>query len=288
MAYYLEKKKSIDILESPGFVLMHFACILVIWAGISWFAVIICLVSYVVRMFGITAGYHRYFSHRAFKTSRFFQFMLACLGSSAVQQGPLWWAAHHRDHHRHPDTINDIHSPVMQGFWWSHMGWLLCPKYGATNLRLVPDLAKYRELRFINNFHLLSPAVLAVSLFLVGSWLGGFAPGLNTSGFQLFVWGFIVSTVLLYHGTFTVNSLAHVFGQRPFNTNDNSRNNFLVALITLGEGWHNNHHFYPSSERQGFCWWEIDISHGILKMLSWTRIVWNLRKPPKEFRHRSF
>jgi stearoyl-CoA desaturase (delta-9 desaturase) len=284
MSKHQKNQNRISLLESPGFVLMHFAIFFVIWAGISWFAIIICLASYFVRMFGITAGYHRYFSHRAFKTSRVFQFVLACLGASAAQQGPLWWAAHHRNHHKHPDTINDIHSPVLQGFWWSHVGWLLCPKYGATDLNAVPDLVKYRELRFINRFHVISPVVLAISLFLFGAWLARLAPSLGTSGFQVLVWGFVISTVLLYHGTFTVNSLAHQFGSRRFGTKDNSRNNLFVALITLGEGWHNNHHSYPSSERQGFNWWEIDISHGILKMLSWTGIVWNLRTPPKDLR----
>jgi len=287
MIEYSESTNRISLLESPGFVLMHVACILVIWTGISRIAVITCLLSYLVRMFGITAGYHRYFSHRTFQTSRFFQFVLACLGASAAQQGPLWWAAHHRNHHKHPDTISDVHSPVVQGFWWSHFGWLLCPKNRATDLNAVPDLAKYRELRFMDRYHLLSPATLAVSLFLFGAWLAHTAPGLGTSGFQVFVWGFIVSTVLLYHGTFAVNSIAHLFGSRPFITKDNSRNNVLVALITLGEGWHNNHHYYPSSERHGFQWWEIDIAHAILRILSWTTIVWGLRTPPEGVRYSS-
>jgi stearoyl-CoA desaturase (delta-9 desaturase) len=270
--------------ESPGFLLMHLSCLLLFWVGVSRAALVACAVMYVVRMFGITAGYHRYFSHRSFKTSRHFQFVFALLGASAAQQGPLWWAAHHRYHHKHPDTESDIHSPVVHGFWWSHVGWLLCPRYKKTKTELVPDLAKFRELRFINRFYWLPPALLAVSLFLFGAALGRWCPGAGTSGPQMLVWGFVVSTVLLYHGTFTVNSLAHVFGRRRFDTKDNSRNSFLISFITLGEGWHNNHHFFPASERQGFRWWEFDISHYVLKALSWAGLVWDLRPPPKDFR----
>lgn len=280
-------EEKISVLESPGFILMHVACLLVIWSGVSWGAVLVCVALYVVRMFGITAGYHRYFAHRSYKTSRFFQFVLACLGASASQQGPLWWAAHHRHHHQHPDTTRDIHSPVVDGFWWSHVGWLLCPKFSETNYKLIPDLVKYRELRFINRFHLLPPALMAVFLFVFGMLLGVYAPELGTSGFQVLVWGFCISTVLLYHGTFTVNSLAHVFGRRRFNTKDNSRNSFLIALITLGEGWHNNHHYHPSSEQQGFYWWEVDVSHYVLKILSWMGVVWDLHVPPKRIYERA-
>jgi stearoyl-CoA desaturase (delta-9 desaturase) len=281
-----EEKNRVRLLESPGFVLMHLACLLVLWVGVSWVAVAVCVAMYFVRMFGITAGYHRYFSHRSYKTSRVFQFALAWLGASAAQQGPLWWAAHHRHHHRHPDADGDIHSPVLHGFWWSHVGWLLSPKYKRTRVELVPDLAKFRELRFINRFYLLPPALLAVALFLLGLALGRYYPAAGTSGAQMLVWGFVVSTVVLYHGTFTVNSLAHVFGRRRFDTRDNSRNSFLVSFITLGEGWHNNHHFFPASERQGFYWWELDVSHYILRALACMGVVWSLRTPPADFRER--
>jgi stearoyl-CoA desaturase (Delta-9 desaturase) len=273
--------QNIRILGSPTFVLIHLGCLLVVWSGVSWAALIVCLVLYFVRMVGITVGYHRYFSHRSFKASRVFQFVLACLGASAAQQGPLWWAAHHRYHHQHPDTPSDIHSPVMQGFWWSHSGWLFCPEFNRTKFRLVPDLIKCFELRFINRFHWILPALLAGLLYVFGHLLERRVPGWNTSGFQMLVWGFFISTVLLYHGTFTVNSLAHLFGRRRFNTKDNSRNNFLVALITLGEGWHNNHHFQPSSARQGFYWWEVDVSHYIIRLLSSLGLVWDLVAPPQ-------
>ncbi|HEY6186855.1 MAG TPA: acyl-CoA desaturase [Pyrinomonadaceae bacterium] len=274
-------KKKIDVLESPGFLLMHAACLLAIWSGVSPVALFTCIALYIIRMFGITAGYHRYFSHGSYKTSRVFQFVLAWLGASAAQQGPLWWASHHRHHHKYSDTDNDVHSPLTQGFWWSHMGWLLSPGFHETKHKMVPDLAKYPELRFINRFYLLPPITLAISVWALGAMLEHYFSGLGTTGFQMLVWGFFISTVVLYHGTFTVNSLAHMIGRRRFETGDGSRNSAFVALITLGEGWHNNHHYFPSSERQGFYWWEIDVAHYVLRLLSWLGIVWDLKSPPK-------
>jgi len=273
--------KSYNWVSGSGFILIHLACILVIWAGFSWTALIALVITYAARMFGITAGYHRYFSHRTFKTSRFFQFVLAWLGASSAQKGPLWWAANHRHHHKYSDKEEDIHSPQQDGFWWSHIGWILSDAYKDTNLKYVKDLAKFPELKFLNRFHLLPPIVMGVSMFLIGWGLQVYFPSLNTSGFQMLVWGFIVSTVMVYHGTFLVNSLTHVFGRKRFETGDDSRNSFWIALVTLGEGWHNNHHRFPSSERQGFYWWELDISHYTLRVLSWFKIVWDLRTPPK-------
>ncbi|WP_242056678.1 MULTISPECIES: acyl-CoA desaturase [unclassified Nostoc] len=232
-------------------------------------------------MFGITAGYHRYFSHRTYKTTRWFQFILAVLGNSSAQLGPLWWAAHHRHHHRYADTEQDIHSPVVHGFCWSHVGWVMCPKYSKTDEKLVRDFAKYPELRWLNRFHMIAPIVLGIAVTAIGLVLQLYIPQLKTTALQMLVWGFCLSTLLLYHTTFTINSLAHIFGDRRFNTTDTSCNNWFLALITLGEGWHNNHHYYPASERQGFYWWEIDVTHYILKLLSWLGIVWDLRTPPQ-------
>jgi stearoyl-CoA desaturase (Delta-9 desaturase) len=273
--------EKINVLRSTGFILMHLSPLLAIWAGVSWTAIGVCILAYYIRMFGITAGYHRYFSHRTFKTSRAFQFVLAFLGATAAQKGPLWWAAHHRTHHRHSDTEEDIHSPGLKGFWWSHVGWILCDRYHPTDSKLVRDFDTYPELRFINNHHSLPPFLFAVMMFGFGWLLNRYLPGLGTSGLEMLVWGFFVSTVLLYHGTFAINSLTHVIGRRRFATNDDSRNNWFLALLTMGEGWHNNHHYYPSSERQGFFWWEIDLSHYLLKTLSWVGVVWDLRKPPR-------
>ena len=272
--------EKIDIWGSLPFLGMHLACLLAIWTGTSFVAVVVCLALYGVRMFAITAGYHRYFSHRSYKTSRTFQFVLGWLGTMAVQKGPLWWASHHRSHHRYSDMADDVHSPTVRGFWWSHVGWFLCRKYHETDDRLIRDLSSYPELQLLNRFYLVPPIVLAVFLLALGRFIQIVAPGANTSAGQMLVWGFFISTVLVYHGTFLVNSLAHVFGTRRFPTRDDSRNNLLIALITFGEGWHNNHHHAPSSERQGFYWWEIDLSHCILKVFSWCGVVWDLNTPP--------
>lgn len=272
--------KPINLIKQGVFWGVHLACLGVIWVGVSWVAAIVCLALYVIRMFAITGGYHRYFSHRTYKTSRVFQFILAFLGASSAQKGPLWWASHHRHHHRYSDTEEDIHPPSL-GLWWAHVGWVLSTRYLDGRPDLVKDLLAYPEIRWIDKYHLLPPIALGVFTFFLGVFLEAYFPALGTSGMQMLVWGFFVSTTLLYHGTFVINSLTHYIGNRRFNTSDNSRNHWLLALITLGEGWHNNHHRYPGSERQGFYWWEIDISHYILKVLSWFRIVWDLREPPE-------
>lgn len=269
-----------DWIGSSAFVGVHLACFLAFYTGVSWAAVAMLVFTYGIRMFGITGVFHRYFSHRTYKTSRLFQFVLGYLGTSAAQQGPLWWAAHHRHHHRHSDTEEDIHSPIHKGFWWSHVGWVIAKKYEKTNMKAIPDFAKYPELRFLNNFHIIPPITFALAVYGVGWLLERYAPGLGTNGFQMLVWGFFISTTLLYHGTFCINSVAHVFGKRRFRTNDHSRNNWLLAIITLGEGWHNNHHRCPYAEAQGLYWWEIDISHYILKGLSAVGLVWDLQKAP--------
>ncbi len=263
------------------FLLMHLACLLAFWTGVSAVAVAVCLALYVVRMFAITAGFHRLFSHRSYRTGRLFQFLLAFVGTASYQKGPLWWSAHHRRHHLRVETEEDLHSPVVRSVWQSHVGWFLARESQATDVRLISNLLKYGELRWLDKFYVLPPLMLAASTFLLGALLGRYFPGSGCSGWQMLVWGFFVSTVLLYHGTFTVNSVAHLFGSRRFETADNSRNNLLVALITLGEGWHNNHHHYPSSERQGLYWWEIDISHYALRALSWAGVVRDLREPPE-------
>ena len=266
------------------FLFMHLACLLVIWTGVSTVAVAVCLALYIVRMFAITAGFHRLFAHRTYGTGRIFRFLMAFTGTAAYQKGPLWWSAHHRRHHLLADTEEDLHSPLTRTLWRSHVGWFLSRDSQVTEWKLITNLSKYPDLRFLDRYYSLPPAMLAGSAFLLGAVLQRYAPGLGTSGWQMLVWGFFISTVLLYHGTFTVNSLAHIFGKRRFATEDNSRNNLFVALITLGEGWHNNHHFYPSSERQGFYWWELDVSHYTLRALSWLGIVWDLRTPPPNLR----
>ena len=251
-----------------GVVLIHAGTIWAFVRGVSLSLVLMAIGFYYLRMFAITAGYHRYFAHRAFKTSRFVQFLFALLGTTATQKGPLWWASTHRIHHKYSDTEKDVHSPKQRGFWYSHMGWWLGSEHEKTNLALIKDFAKYPEIRFIDRYHW-----IGVFLMMALTWA--------IAGFDGFLWGYVVSTCFLMHGTFTINSLSHVYGSRRYETTDTSRNNFWLALITMGEGWHNNHHYYQSTANQGFFWWEIDASYYILKAMSWVGLVWDLRKPPK-------
>ncbi len=277
-------RDGIDWARILPFVGMHAACLAVFWVGVSPVAVGVAVALYVLRMFAITGFYHRYFSHRTFKTSRAAQFAFAVLGASAVQRGPIWWAAHHRHHHAHSDRPEDVHSPRQQGFLWSHMGWFLSRGHFAPDLGRVRDLLRYPELRWLDRFDILVPFALALGLLLLGKWLAVAHPGLGTSGGQMLVWGFFVSTVACYHGTYTINSLCHVWGRRRYATGDESRNNFWLALVTLGEGWHNNHHRYPMSARQGFYWWEVDITYYGLRLLSALGLIWDLKPVPREVR----
>jgi stearoyl-CoA desaturase (Delta-9 desaturase) len=246
------------------FVLLHVACLLIFFMPFHWEYVALLAATYFLRAFGATAGYHRYFSHRSYKLSRSFQFLMAFLAQSSAQKGVLWWAAHHRYHHRHSDEENDIHSPVRAGFWWAHVGWVLSNEFDSYDKRLIRDFEIYPELRWLNRYHWVPSLLLGTTLYAA-------------FGFNAFVWGFVLSTVLLFHSTFSINSLAHIWGHRRYETGDHSRNNFLLALITLGEGWHNNHHQFMSSCRQGLRWWEIDVTYYVLKFLSLFGIATDLR-----------
>jgi len=265
------------------FVAMHAACLLVLWVGWSPTAVVTAVALYAIRMFAITAFYHRYFSHRAFKTSRFMQFVFGVMGNSTVQRGPIWWASMHRHHHRYSDQPQDPHSPTQHGFLWSHMGWFMSDPNFAPRLELVQDLARFPELRFLDRFDTLIPALGGLSIFALGEVLQSVAPGLGTSGPQLLVWA-IISTVVHLHAALTINSLAHLFGRQRYVTGDTSRNSMLLALITFGEGWHNNHHHYQASVRQGHAWWEIDITYYLLVVMSWFGLVWDLKPVPDAVR----
>jgi stearoyl-CoA desaturase (delta-9 desaturase) len=251
------------------FAFVHLGCFAAIWTGVTWQALILCVALYWLRIFAIGAGYHRYFSHRAYSTSRAFQFVLAFLSQTTAQKSVLWWASKHRHHHLHSDTEHDVHSPRHKGFIYSHMGWIFARKHDAPDLAKVQDLARYPELVWLHNHELLPAIVLGGLCFALAGWSG-------------FVVGFLWSTVLVYHGTFCINSLAHVSGRKRYVTGDDSRNNWLLAVFTMGEGWHNNHHAYQASARQGFKWWEIDPTYYLLKALSWTGLVWDLKTPPEQ------
>jgi stearoyl-CoA desaturase (Delta-9 desaturase) len=269
--------KEIDWMRVIPFILLHLSCLLIFVVGFSWIAFIVCIILFAIRMFAITGFYHRYFSHKTFKTSRFVQLLFAMIGATAVQRGPLWWAAHHRGHHMHSDTSEDKHSPKEHGFLWSHMGWFLTKSNFVTNTKFIRELIRFPELRIIDRFDLLMPLALSIGLFIAGYYLNQYEPQLNTNGFQLFIWGFSLSTVMLYHATFLVNSVAHQWGKKRYETKDTSRNNFIIAILTFGEGWHNNHHHYPGSARQGFYWWEIDLTYYVLKFLAMMGVIWDVR-----------
>jgi stearoyl-CoA desaturase (delta-9 desaturase) len=274
----------IDVARLVPFVVIHLGALAVWWVGVSTIAVAAAIALYVLRMFAITAFYHRYFSHNAFRTGRVAQFVFALLGASAAQRGPLWWASHHRHHHVHADEHEDAHSALHHGLLWSHLGWFMSRANFAPRSALVGSLARFPELRFLDRWDVLVPLSLCGLLYAAGAWAEVHAPSLHTSGAQLVVWGFCVSTTLLYHATFCINSLAHRYGTRRYATRDASRNNAWLALLTLGEGWHNNHHHYPAAARQGFYWWEIDLTYYGLKLLQALRIVRDLRDVPASAR----
>jgi stearoyl-CoA desaturase (delta-9 desaturase) len=250
------------------FVLVHLSCLAAVWSGVTWQTASLCIALYWLRIFAIGAGYHRYFAHRAYSTGRVFQFVLAVLSQTSAQKSVLWWASKHRHHHLHSDTKQDIHSPRHKGFLYSHLGWIFTRRHDATDFAKIADLARYPELIWLHKYELVPAVVLGGLCFLAAGW-----PGL--------VVGFFWSTVLVYHATFCINSLAHVRGSKRYVTGDDSRNNWLLAVFTMGEGWHNNHHAYQSSVRQGFRWWEFDGTYYILRALSWLGIVWDLKTPPE-------
>ncbi len=272
--------RHVDWAHMLPFLAMHGACLAAFWVGVSRIALAVSGFLYVLRMLAITGFYHRYFSHRAFQTSRVGQFIFGCLGASAVQRGPIWWAAHHRHHHAHADLPEDVHSPVQHGFFWSHMGWFMCREHFGADMSRVNDLLKYPELRFLDRFDVLVPSLLGSAVFSLGMVLKQHDPALGTDGWQMLVWGFFISTVAVYHATYTINSLSHLFGTQRYRTGDASRNNPWLAIVTLGEGWHNNHHHYPAAVRQGFYWWEFDLTFYFLKCLEVSGVIWALKPVP--------
>ncbi len=286
-----EDRGEVVFKKEIGFLLVHLAPLLVFWTGVTTFDWILCISLYFIRMFFVTGGYHRYFSHSTYKTSRFVQFLIAYCSQTSLQKGVLHWAANHRTHHKHSDTAKDPHSKKIYGFWYSHIGWIVGPDYKETKLNLIKDFAKYPELIWLNKFHLIPPLTLLISVFFLGGYVNASSAGVEITimsimshGLSSLIIGFFLSTVILLHGTFSINSLMHMFGKKRYESNDESKNHLLLALVTLGEGWHNNHHYYQSTVRQGFYWWEIDITYYILKFLSWFGIIWDLKPVPKHIK----
>ena len=268
-ARWAHADRSIRLSAIVGFALVHVLALGVFAVGFSWTGVLLCVGSYYLRMFAITAGFHRYFAHRTYRLSRLPQFLLAFLGQTAAQKGVLWWAAHHRHHHKYSDLPQDLHSPVHDGFFWSHIGWILSGQFEETRLDLIPDFAKFPELRWLDRNQYAPVLLYAFASWAVFGWTGLF-------------WGFFLSTVFLWHGTFSINSVMHVFGRRVFPTRDQSRNSMIFAFVTMGEGWHNNHHYYPSSAAQGFVWWQVDATYYLLWLLERARLVKGLRRAPSD------
>lgn len=277
----------VDWVRCVPFIALHLVCLLAFWTGVSATALTVATGLYFLRVFAITAFYHRYFSHRTFRTSRPFQFLMAIVGNLAVQRGPIWWAAHHRHHHLHSEQPNDLHSPTQHGFLRSHMLWFMTGAGFRTQTRYVRDWMQYPELRALDRFDWVLPVGLLTALAATGAWLQRLAPSLETNAAQMVVWGFAISTVAVYHVTYTINSLSHRWGRRRFKTRDESRNNWLLAILTLGEGWHNNHHHYPASARQGFYWWEIDLTYYGLMLLSAVGLIWDIRPVPQRVLERN-
>ncbi len=255
------------------FLAIHLACAAAIWTGVSLEALIICAALYALRMFAVTGGYHRYFAHRTYKMGRVMQFIMAFLAETSGQKGVLWWAAHHRHHHKYSDQPEDVHSARQEGFWYAHVGWIFSDRWAETDESRVKDLMRFPELVWIDKYHWVPPTLLGVATYYFGEWIG-------IGGWQAVVVGFFWSTVLSLHATFTINSLAHLIGSRRYDTSDDSRNHWFLALITFGEGWHNNHHHYQAAANQGFHWWEYDFTYYILKAMSWVGLVSDLRTPP--------
>jgi len=277
-----ENRNKPRMADQLGFALIHLSPLFMIWTGFTWKDWLVCLFMYYFRMFFISSGYHRYFAHKTYKTGRIYQFLIAFFAQTSVQKGALWWASTHRVHHRYSDTPKDPHSANIYGFFYAHMGWIMGPDYQKTRYDLIQDFAKYPELRFLNKFFLVPPVIMAAAIYFLGNKLNGTGWTDWNAGWSTVVVGFLTSTVILYHGTFTINSLMHKIGKRRYRTKDHSRNNFILALITMGEGWHNNHHYYQGACRQGFFWWEIDPSFYVLKLLSFVGIVSDIRGVPDE------
>lgn len=266
-----------------GMSVFHLACLGVFFTGVSPVALLVAFAMYVLRGIGVTAGYHRLLAHRSFKTNRVVQFILSLAGSLAVQGGPLWWVAHHRSHHAETDTEEDIHSPVTRGMWAAHMGWMMSAEAFNEKGANARDLHKFPEIKFLQRQYVWLILGQVVCLYGLGAWLSVAYPDLGTSGLQMMVWGFFVSTVFTWHVTFMVNSVCHRWGSRPYDTGDASTNNALIGVLGFGEGWHNNHHFYPNSARHGLRWWQVDVTWYLIKALSWLHLASDL-KIPKELR----
>lgn len=248
------------------YLLVRLACFGVFWTGLGWANAAWLAGGFLLRMWALTVGYHRYFAHRAFRTSRPFQFLLALAGSTCLQGGVIWWAETHRRHHRNADTPDDLHSPHFQGWFYSHYGWFLDTRHRDTRLGNIPDLARFPELVFLDRWHFVVFGLLATIVGL-------------TAGLGPMLWAVFVPTVMMWEITHWVQSFSHSWGgYRRYESSDQSRNHWLLGIVGLGE-FHNNHHRFPGSSRQGHVWWEVDAGYWSLRLLEILGLVWNLNIP---------
>lgn len=277
-----EARRKPIVAQEISFLIVHLLPLAAIWTGATFFDWMVCVFLYVFRMFWITGGYHRYFAHKSYKTSRWFQFVIAFMAQTSAQKGALWWAAHHRHHHRHSDTPADPHSMKIYGFWYSHIGWIIGPDFKATDYKTIGDYARYPELVWLNKHYLVPPVLLALGVTALGAYVNGGSVALmfTSAGMSTLLIGFFLSTVILYHATFSINSIMHKVGTQRYESNDESRNSVWLALLTLGEGWHNNHHYYETAGRQGFFWWEVDITYYVLKSFEKLGLIWEVKGVP--------
>lgn len=282
-----EVRNKANLKQEIIFLGVHLMPLAAFWTGATFFDWMVCIFLYFFRMFWVTGGYHRYFAHKSYKTSRFFQFVIAFMAQTTAQKGALWWAAHHRHHHRHSDTPADPHSMKIYGFWYSHIGWIVGPDFKKTDYKVIGDYAKFPELVWLNKKHMVPALVLGLVCMALGGIVNGGSITMmfTTAGFSTLFVGFFLSTVILYHGTFSINSIMHKFGRQRYETGEESKNSVWLALLTMGEGWHNNHHYYEVAGRQGFFWWEIDITYYILKAMSWTGLIWELKEVPNHIKY---
>ncbi len=259
--------------------------VMVFWSrGVGWLEVTLCGGMYLVTVLGVTMGYHRLFTHRAFKCAPVLRWILGAMGSMAAQGPVFFWVGSHRRHHQHSDDEGDPHSPhaggrsgalaVLRGWWHAHIGWMLVPA-PQNYFRLVADLMRDPAAAGVNRTYL---AWVACGLALPAA-IGGIVAGNLAGAFSGLLWGGLVRMFLVHHVTWSINSVCHLFGHAPYATTDESRNNAICAVLTLGEGWHNNHHAFPSSARHGLRWWQVDAIYGLVCLLQRIGWVWDVRLP---------
>ncbi|MDR1989155.1 MAG: acyl-CoA desaturase [Acidobacteriaceae bacterium] len=253
------------------FWLVQASALLVFFVPFTWPLVALWAVSHFLRAMGLTLSFHRYYAHRSFQMNRVARFIWTFIGVAAMQKGPLWWAGHHVNHHRFADREGDPHSPMVSGVYYAHIGWFLNDakhdRIEATN-PVIRDFSKVPEIAFLDRYFFLPPLMLAVTMFAIGGW-----PWL--------VWGFCLPTMTLAHSTFAINTVNHMFGSRRFDTIDESRNNPITAIFAVGEGWHNNHHRYQRSARNGFYWWEFDPTWYAIRTMQAVGLAWNVQPVPE-------